>query len=103
MVAWSGEQPGLRGRLSQARDFAKRFPGKFNLWFARMEGKSARCKTRILSRPTRGVTIFFALIAVTVVLFMRLPTAFCQPKIRFSSSRLCRPLPAPPRSGWMRC
>lgn len=69
-------QPGWRGRLARARGFAGRFLGKFNIWFARMEDKYDRSNTRILSRPKRGMAVFLALVAVTVLLFARLPTAF---------------------------
>jgi multidrug efflux pump len=69
-------QPGWRGRLSQVRAFAGRFLGKFNIWFAKMEGKYDRSNTRILSAPKRGMAVFLALVAVTVLLFVRLPTAF---------------------------
>lgn len=69
-------QPGWRGWLASARAFAGRFLGKFNIWFTRMEGKYDHSNTRILSRPKRGMAIFLALVAVTVLLFLRLPTAF---------------------------
>jgi len=69
-------QPGWRAWLARARGFAGRFLGKFNVWFGRMEGRYDRTNTRILARPKRGMAIFLALIAVTVLLFMRLPTAF---------------------------
>lgn len=69
-------RPGWRGRIAQGRAFVGRFLGKFNVWFARMEGKYDRSNTRILSAPTRGMAVFLALVAVTVLLFVRLPTAF---------------------------
>ncbi|NBB23647.1 multidrug efflux RND transporter permease subunit [Porphyrobacter sp. SLTP] len=69
-------QPGWRGWLASARAFAGRFLGKFNIWFTRMEGKYDHSNTRILSRPKRGMAVFLALVAVTVLLFLRLPTAF---------------------------
>ena len=70
------KQSGRRGRISQVRAFAGRFLGKFNIWFAKMEGKYDRSNTRILSAPKRGMAVFLALVAVTVLLFVRLPTAF---------------------------
>ena len=69
-------QPGWRGWLARARAFAGRFLGKFNVWFARMEGKYDRSNTRILSAPKRSMAVFLALVAVTILLFVRLPTAF---------------------------
>jgi multidrug efflux pump len=69
-------QPGWRGRITRARAAAGRFFGSFNIWFARMEGKYDRSNTRILSAPKRGMAVFLALVAVTVLLFLRLPTAF---------------------------
>lgn len=69
-------QPGFRGILARLGGFATRFLGKFNRWFGRMEGKYDRSNTRILSRPKRAFAIFVALVAVTVLLFTRLPTAF---------------------------
>lgn len=76
-LAEPAPQPqGWRGRIAQVRAFASRFLGKFNIWFVRMEGKYDRSNTRILSAPKRGMAVFLALVAVTVLLFVRLPTAF---------------------------
>jgi len=76
-VAEPAPQPqGWRGRIAQVRAFAGRFLGKFNIWFDRMQGKYDRSNTRILSAPKRGMAVFLALIAVTALLFVRLPTAF---------------------------
>lgn len=69
-------QPGWRGRLAQARFKAARFFAGFNRWFAEMTGKYSRANDKILSRPMRALAVFLALTAVTVLLFMRLPTAF---------------------------
>lgn len=69
-------QPGWRGRLARIRAGGQRFLGKFNIWFARMEGRYDGANTRILSAPKRGMAIFFVLVAVTALLFVRLPTAF---------------------------
>lgn len=70
------DQPGWRGRLARARAKAARFFAGFNRWFADVTGKYARTNDKILSRPMRAFAVFLALVAVTVLLFMRLPTAF---------------------------
>lgn len=70
------DQPGWRGHLARARSKAARFFAGFNRWFAKMTGKYARANDKILSRPMRAFAVFLALVAVTVLLFMRLPTAF---------------------------
>jgi len=67
---------GWRGWLDRGRAFAGRFLGGFNRWFARMENRYDSTNTRVLSRPRRAFAVFLALVAVTVLLFMRLPTAF---------------------------
>lgn len=67
---------GPRGWIDRARRPLGRFLSWFNGWFGRMEGKYENANTRILSRPMRAFAIFVALVAVTVLLFMRLPTAF---------------------------
>ena len=69
-------QPGWRSWLARTRRFFGHFLSEFNTWFALMEGKYDRSNTRILSRPKRGMAVFLALVAVTVLLFVRLPTAF---------------------------
>ena len=69
-------QPGWRGRLARARGKSARFFARFNRWFARMQEKYGRANDRILSRPFRALAVFLALALVTVLLFMRLPTAF---------------------------
>lgn len=75
-IADTEPQPGWRGRLGQVRHKAARFFAGFNRWFAKMTGKYSRANDRILSRPMRAFAVFLALVAVTVLLFMRLPTAF---------------------------
>ena len=70
------QQAGWRGRIAQVRAATGRFLGKFNVWFAKMEGKYDRSNARILSAPRRGIAVFLVLVALTVLLFMRLPTAF---------------------------
>ncbi|MEL7719863.1 efflux RND transporter permease subunit [Citromicrobium bathyomarinum] len=69
-------QPGWRGRLARARGKSARFFARFNRWFSRMQEKYGRANDRILSRPFRALAVFLALALVTVLLFMRLPTAF---------------------------
>lgn len=69
-------QRGWRGWGSRGRALTGRFLGKFNIWFGQMEGKYDNANTRILSRPKRAGAVFLALVAVTVLLFVRLPTAF---------------------------
>ena len=69
-------QPGWRGRLARARGKSARFFARFNRWFARMQEKYGRANDRILSRPFRELAVFLELALVTVLLFMRLPTAF---------------------------
>ncbi|WP_156843201.1 efflux RND transporter permease subunit [Novosphingobium aquimarinum] len=69
-------QPGWRGRWARVRNFSSRFFAGFNRWFARMQEKYGRTNDHILSRPWRAFAVFVALGLVTVLLFMRLPTAF---------------------------
>ncbi|WP_375289022.1 multidrug efflux RND transporter permease subunit [Qipengyuania sp.] len=69
-------EPGLRGKLTQARWKLADFSGSFNSWFARMQEKYGRANDRILSRPFRALAVFLVLAAITVLLFFRLPTAF---------------------------
>ena len=54
----------------------RRSPAGVDRWFARMQEKYGRANDRILSRPFRALAVFLALALVTVLLFMRLPTAF---------------------------
>jgi multidrug efflux pump len=67
---------GVRGAWDRFTGFFNRLFAGFNRWFARMTERYGRSNDRILSRPWRGLAIFTALIAVTGLLFIRLPTAF---------------------------
>lgn len=49
---------------------------KFNIWFAELTEKYGRTTDNILSRPMRGFAVFVLLVAVALLLFLRLPTAF---------------------------
>lgn len=70
------QQPGWRGRLAKLRNLSSRFFAGFNRWFGRMEGKYSRANDRILSRPWRGFAAFALVVALTGLLFFRLPSAF---------------------------
>jgi multidrug efflux pump len=50
--------------------------GRFNDWFARTTGRYQGVVGRILVRPLRFLAIFVALIAITLLLFQRLPGSF---------------------------
>ncbi|WP_144097757.1 efflux RND transporter permease subunit [Croceicoccus sediminis] len=67
---------GWRGRLAVLQWRAKRLLGRFNVWFDKMTGKYVGANDRILAAPMRALAVFLALGAVTLLLFMRLPTAF---------------------------
>ncbi|MGV2497115.1 efflux RND transporter permease subunit [Pelagerythrobacter aerophilus] len=69
-------QPGWRGALARARGIIVRFFARFNRWFADVTDKYGRANDKVLSRPMRAFAVFLALGAVTLLLFMRLPTAF---------------------------
>ncbi len=69
-------QPGWRGGLARAGTIAARGFARFNHWFAKMTRKYGRANDALLSRPIRTFGIFLALGAVTLLLFMRMPTAF---------------------------
>ncbi|RXZ64180.1 efflux RND transporter permease subunit [Pelagerythrobacter rhizovicinus] len=69
-------QPGWRGALARGRRRIARFFTGFNRWFADMTDKYGRANDKVLSRPMRAFAVFLALGAVTLLLFMRLPTAF---------------------------
>ncbi len=58
--------PGPVGRLFQS----------FNRWFERTTGRYQRQVGSILSQPIRWLAVFAALLALTAVLFTRLPGAF---------------------------
>ncbi len=68
--------PGWRGRVEMLRDRSARFFAGFNRWFGRMTDKYSRTNDAILARPMRAFAVFLALAAVTLLLFMRLPTGF---------------------------
>ena len=55
---------------------AARFFAGFNGWFARTTGRYQGVVARILGRPLRFLAIFGVLIAITLVLFQRLPGSF---------------------------
>jgi len=75
-VPETAPQPGIRGWIAKGQSFSRRFFNRFNIWFADMTGRYSRSNDRLLSKPMRGLAVFAALTAVTIVLFMRLPTAF---------------------------
>ena len=56
--------------------FARRFFGGFNDWFARTTDRYQRAVGGILARPLRFLAVFAALVAVTLLLFTRLPGSF---------------------------
>ncbi|HEY9093080.1 multidrug efflux RND transporter permease subunit [Parasphingorhabdus sp.] len=49
---------------------------RFNIWFAQITENYGRTTDNILSRPIRGFAVFVLLVAVALLLFLRLPTAF---------------------------
>jgi multidrug efflux pump len=61
------------GRLSR---FSSRFFGGFNRWFERTTDRYQRTVGRILGRPLRFLAIFVLLVAITLLLFLRLPGSF---------------------------
>jgi len=65
-----------RGFFARLWDKVSGFFAAFNRWFARMTERYAKVNSRILSKPMRGLAVFTLLAAITVFLFMRLPTAF---------------------------
>jgi multidrug efflux pump len=60
-------------RLSR---FSGRFFGGFNRWFGRTTDRYQRTVGRILGRPLRFLAIFALLVAITLLLFLRLPGSF---------------------------
>ncbi|MEO8561802.1 MAG: multidrug efflux RND transporter permease subunit [bacterium] len=64
---WSGNRVGRA---------AGRFFGGFNAWFARTTGRYQGLVGRILGRPLRFLGVFVGLIAITLLLFQRLPGSF---------------------------
>ncbi|MWV27141.1 multidrug efflux RND transporter permease subunit [Aurantiacibacter rhizosphaerae] len=67
---------GWRGKVERVRRVMGRFFARFNRWFARMTQRYGRTNDKILSRPMRALAGFLLLVAVTVLLFMRLPGGF---------------------------
>ncbi|MGB3797236.1 MAG: multidrug efflux RND transporter permease subunit [Alteraurantiacibacter sp.] len=67
---------GWRGKLARLRDLAASFFAGFNRWFGNMTRKYSRANDSLLGRPIRTFGVFVALAAITLLLFMRLPTAF---------------------------
>jgi len=67
---------GWRGWLDRIGNGGRRFLGKFNIWFDRMTDKYGRANNRILARPLIAMAAFLAVCALTILLFMRLPTSF---------------------------
>ena len=61
---------------NRARRVAGRFFGRFNDWFARTTGRYQGVVGRILFRPLRFLSVFAALILITLILFRRLPSSF---------------------------
>jgi multidrug efflux pump len=58
------------------RQRVDRLFGGFNDWFARTTGRYQAVVGRILIRPLRFLAVFAALIAITLLLFQRLPGSF---------------------------
>lgn len=69
-------QTGWRAKLARVRGLSARFFAGFNRWFDKMQEKYGRANDKILSRPMRGFAVFLVLSAITVFLFLRLPSAF---------------------------
>jgi multidrug efflux pump len=61
---------------SALRHPMRRFFHRFNQWFARTTDRYQSTVGRILLRPLRFLAIFAALVAVTLLLFVRLPGSF---------------------------
>ena len=69
-------QPGWRGRVQLVQRRIASWLAGFNRWFDTMTQKYGRSMDKVLARPVRTLAVFLALTGVTVLLFMRLPTAF---------------------------
>ena len=69
------EEPGTTP-ANPIRRRADQLFGRFNDWFARTTGRYQGVVGRILLRPLRFLAIFAALIAITLLLFQRLPGSF---------------------------
>lgn len=70
------DDAGLRGIASRIVGWFTRFLARFNRWFAGMTERYDRATASVLTRPLRAFGIFLLLAAITVFLFMRLPSAF---------------------------
>ena len=67
---------GIRGLLDRVRTGVARFFAGFNRWFANTTVRYGRTNERILARPVRGLAVFAAIVALTALLFTRLPGGF---------------------------
>jgi multidrug efflux pump len=72
----SPDAKGIRRTAALTRNFSSRFFHRFNVWFGEMTRRYSRSNDKLLSKPLRGLAVFLALTVITLVLFMRLPTAF---------------------------
>ena len=69
-------QPASEPSGNRASRLAGRVFGGFNRWFDRTTGRYQRVVGSILVRPIRFLAVFAALVAVTALLFYRLPGSF---------------------------
>lgn len=75
-AAFATSASGWKSWSIRANNLGRRFFGAFNRWFHRMEARYEGANTRVLSRPKRAMAVFTALVVLTLLLFVRLPTAF---------------------------
>ena len=61
---------------NRVQAFSQRFFGGFNRWFARTTDRYQRSVGGILQRPLRWLAVFGVLVALTGLLFVRLPKSF---------------------------
>jgi multidrug efflux pump len=73
LTAHAAGEEQTRNRISRAAD---RFFNGFNRWFERATDSYQRGVGAVLIRPVRFLAVFAVLVALTVVLFNRLPTSF---------------------------
>jgi multidrug efflux pump len=66
-----GHEP--QGRVAR---LSRRVFGGFNRWFERATGRYVGTVARMLGRPIRFLAVFAGLVAITVLLFARLPASF---------------------------
>lgn len=64
------------GVMGKARHVLDRIFARFNAWFGRMTTRYGRVTDKVLAGPLRALAVFALLCAVTLLLFMRLPTGF---------------------------